>query len=220
MSKKQSASRGRRLTSEERAELALRRSTVSTAFIGILIALAIGVAFEAVREPIAREGITLRNFSFFGVLLLTTTRFFIGYQLHLTDPVFLKLPGGVWFLDAVIITVETLLLTFMAGISTVQRSDASRYGFIRLLVVLLMLDITWILLQWIAGLIRPAYQRKVLWGWLVSGVVLIALLYGIQQWYGDIRTHDGLFALLSINVLAFVFDIWIVDHYKLLDEGG
>jgi hypothetical protein len=207
------------LTPEDRDAQVNRRSTVSTVFIGLVIGLAITEAVASVRDEIGKSGVTPENFILFVVFMLTTIRFFIGFQLHLMDKRLLSMKGQVWFFDFIVIIIETMMLVFMAEVCTVARSK-SIYSFGGLLALLLATDAVWVFIQWAAGRASAEWRRhQVLWGWGVSGVVLLIVL-GLFKWspgglYSAGGMCEGLWGLLFLNVGAFIFDLGMADHYDL-----
>ena len=55
-----------------------RRNLVSSAFVGLLTALAFGEAVGPVRDSLREDGITIATSMFFLTFFLTIMRFFIG----------------------------------------------------------------------------------------------------------------------------------------------
>jgi hypothetical protein len=207
------------LSAEERDAQVNRRSAVSTVFIGFVIGLAITESVASVRDEIGKSGITSKNFVLFVVFMLTTIRFFIGFQLHLMDKRLLGMKGQVWFFDFIVIIIETMMLVFMAEVCTVDRSK-SIYSFGGLLALLLATDVVWVFIQWAAGRASPDWRRhQVLWGWGVSGVILLAVLGLFKLSPGGLYSVggmcEGLWGLLILNVGAFIFDLGMADHYDL-----
>jgi hypothetical protein len=197
-------------------EQAEKRGVVATTFIGFLIGLAIATAIEPVRAAVREAGLTRASSFLFLVFMLTTIRFFIGYQLHLMDAKLRAMSGFVWFFDFLVIIVETTILIFMGTLCTVPASSASRYGFFRLMIFLLIADVLWAVVQWVFGIKKSWRREKVLWGWGISGACIIAIM-GIVSWAtGSLYSDTGLTWMLALNILAFGFDLKLVDVYDLL----
>src|SRR5438876_5029123 len=93
----------------DRSFQAERRNLVSSAFIGLLIALAFGEAVGPVRESVRSFGLTLGTAMLFLAFFLTIMRFFIGAILHLVSPELVTMPGRVWFFDFMVITIESVV---------------------------------------------------------------------------------------------------------------
>jgi hypothetical protein len=195
---------------------AKRRSEVSTLFVGFLIALAIAEAVAPMREALTTNKLTWQSLILFAVFMLTTIRFFFGFQLHLMDDKLVESNGLVWLFDFIVIVVETIILTFMGELSTVEKNAGATWDFMRLLELLLFADIMWALLQELLSFYFASWKRRVLWGWGLSGLVLLALFAVVRCLAGDFYTDYALWSLLVINLAAFITDVILIDHYDLV----
>jgi hypothetical protein len=198
---------------EERRDKREQRTFVVT----ILVAAMTGVAFQemvsAVGEEFRSGVLAIGTLLLALVFFLTTIRFFVGAALHLTSPGLLWAPGFVWMYDLMFILFETFLLIALGSVSTLGRGGV---GFIPILLLLLGTDIVWVLSQWILGKAnRRFYRASIPWEWFwINGLVICAVLItqAVTPPYGT----AGLATLAFINSVAFVVDLFTVDHYHLL----
>lgn len=194
---------------------ARRRSEVSTLFIGFLIGIAISEAISPAWKALNSSGFTVSSVALFAIFLMTVIRFFIGYQLHLMDEKLLSMKGSVWFFDFTFIVFETIILIFMAEVCTIEAGNLARYKFVEMLIWLLAADVLWALLQQGASWFLSEWKRRVLWGWGISGFLMIGAIGGIRCLTHDLYSRSALILLIILNAIAFIVDLRLIDHYGL-----
>ena len=111
-----------------------KRNLLSSFFITLLIALAYQEMIAPVRESLHTSGIKLETLLIMTIFLLTTMRFFVGNQLHLLSESLLKMPGLVWFYDLMAIIIQSVVLTFLGGESSVEANRQTPVNFVQLLI--------------------------------------------------------------------------------------
>lgn len=194
-----------------------RRNLVSTIFVVILIGLAYQEMVAPLRESVRAHGITLGTAILFVVFFLTSMRFFVGNQLHLMSEGLLKMKGEVWFFDLMVIVLQTTILIFLGGVTSVQASRGGRLGFFDLLTALYLIDVLWILSQWVLGQTLKGWRRSFIpWAWCLLNAALIAGMVVVRLTLGDLHADGALVWLALLNSVAFVVDVMLVDYYDLL----
>jgi hypothetical protein len=194
-----------------------KRNLLSSFFITVLIGLAYQEMITPVRDSIRHSGITLGTSLLMAVFFLTSIRFFIGNQLYLVDKSLIDMPGLVWFYDLMFIIIQSVLLIFLGGVSSVEANRDTKIGFLELLIALYIIDVVWIISQWLIGKILQSWRRKEIpspWAYLNAGSVFFMLV--LNSLVMDLYTIGGLLFLFVINLGAFVIDIILVDRYKTL----
>ncbi len=196
-----------------------RRNLISSIFIGLLLALAYQEMIVPARNDFRTNGFSLGLLVLLLIFFLTTIRFFIGAQLHLTNESNISAKGGPWFYDFAIITLEMTIMTFMGGVTSVGESRSASIGFFGMLSILLIADILWIVSIWIIGKVFPKSKRLfVPWGWaILNTALLIAMLVSLLI-FGDPYGTAGLIAQGVLHCIAFVCDVMLIDHYDLMKE--
>lgn len=202
-------------------EIQRRRTLISSFFITLLI----GIAFKFSVGPIwgifERTRISLSiEWLLPYIFILTAIRFFIGNQLHLLkleeSP---NLLGWIWLFDFSFIFLESFILIFVGKSCSLSITLLGRKVFFFFIGVLLFLDVFWILLQGIFGLLNKKWVREIWpWAWgvlnFISGIVLIILAQG------DILYKDSGIILMGILLtIAAIIDVFLIDYYGLLKKG-
>ena len=136
-----------------------KRNLLSSVFIGLLLALAYQEMVPPARESFRSEGPTFALAVLLAVFFLTTMRFFIGAILHLVSDNLVRLPGGHWFFDFIVISLEMTIIIFMGGLTSVEANKDARFGFFALLTLLYIVDVLWIVAQWLFGRLKPDWKR-------------------------------------------------------------
>jgi CDP-diglyceride synthetase len=136
-----------------------KRNLLSSFFVTLLIALAYQEMITPVRKSVRTSGFTLETSLLMSVFFLTTMRFFVGNQLHLLSESLVTMPGLVWLYDLMVIIVQSVVLTFLGGVSSVEANRQTPIDFVRLLIILYVIDVAWIISQWILGKILPKWRR-------------------------------------------------------------
>lgn len=197
--------------------LAEKRNLISSIFITMLIGLAYNEMFAPVRQSVRSSGLTLGTFVLVSVFFFTSMRFFIGNQLHLLSDALVRMRGDVWFYDFLVITIETSLLAFLGGVSSVEVSRALRVGFVELLIALYVVDVVWVISQWIIGRLFPSWRREFIpWAWALLNSALVICLLALRILARGVYSVPGLVLLGVMNGIAFVVDIVLVDYYNLI----
>lgn len=193
------------------------RNLLSSFFVTLLIGLAFQEMVPPVRESIRTAGITFSTFALVSIFFLTSIRFFVGNQLHLLSESLTKLPGLVWLYDLVVIITQCIVLVFMAGNTTVEQNQNTHIGFVVLLGTLYVIDVLWIVSQWVVGKIIPKWKRDFIpWVWGVLNAVLVLLMCVLGLIVKDIYSITGISWLLGLNFIAFIVDVIMIDYYNAL----
>ncbi|MDT7540372.1 MAG: hypothetical protein QOE33_276 [Acidobacteriota bacterium] len=209
--------------SDEFKEKAKRRADVASTFIGFLVGLAVTETVKPVRDALKDLGVSWVSLGLFVVFFLTCIRFFIGGLFHLTRKEFLKRSRIVWFIDFLVISFESTILIFMAGVSNVTESTGVgvRYGFFSFFILLIFVDGAWIIYhaflylgcrRWKEGV---KWYEEIPWQWEILNLVTIACIALVYHFTGGLYSAESLKWLVMINVLIFVADILLVDRAQL-----
>ncbi len=194
-----------------------QRNVITSLFVAVLIGLAFQEMVGPVRESLHASGITLSTFLLFLIFFLTSVRFFIGNQLHLISEALLEMKGIVWFYDLFWIILQSMILIFLGGLSTVQANSDAQIGFVGLLMALCAVDVAWIGSQWVLGKGLDGWQRRrIPWAWAILNTLLIAGIVILLLCVDDVYSVVGLVWLGLLNVAAFAADILLVNHHKLI----
>jgi hypothetical protein len=194
-----------------------KRNLLSSFFITLLIALAYQEMVSPVRESVRAYGITLGTSLLMATFFLTTMRFFIGNQLHLLSDSLVKMPGLVWLYDLMVIIIQSLVLIFLGGVSSVEVNRNITIGFAHLLVALYIIDVIWIASQWVLGKILPRWRRVFIpWAWAILNSVLVVCIVLLNLLVSDLYSPNGMILFFILNLVGFVVDVVLVDYYDAL----
>lgn len=194
-----------------------RRNLLSSIFVVILIGLAYGEMIPLVRESVRSLGITLGTSILVVIFFLTSMRFFMGNQLHLMSEALVRMKGGVWFYDLIFIILQTVVLIFLGGVSSVEVSRNVQIGFSEFLIVLYALDVLWIISQWMLGKILNNWQREFIpWAWAILNTVLIVGMVLVRIITGSAYSDAEILWLGALNGVGFIVDVMLVDYYDVL----
>jgi hypothetical protein len=194
-----------------------RRNVVSSAFIGLLTALAFGEAVPPVRDSVRADGLTLGTAMLSLVFFLTIMRFFIGALLHLVSREMVSLPGRIWFFDFMVITAETVIFIFLGGLTSMEQSERSTVGFVTLLIAVYLLDIAWIVAQWALGMAFDGFRRPLIpWKWAVLNGFAVAAIVIPGLAAGTLYSPGMLIWLGVVNTVAFIVDVVLVDYWDVV----
>jgi hypothetical protein len=216
------------LESEEFKEKAKRRADVASTFIGFLVGLAVTETVKPVRDSLRELGVSWASLGLFVVFFLTCIRFFIGGLFHLTRKEFLKRSRIVWFIDFLVISFESTILIFMAGVSNVPESMGTgvRYGFFSFFILLIIVDAAWIAYQAILYVVfrrwrkKVSWKKEIPWQWEILNVVTITCVALVYHFTGGLYFEDSLKWLVIVNVLVFIADILLVDRAQLFSGAN
>jgi len=193
-----------------------KRNLVSSVFITILLGVAYQEMVGPAKASLQLSGLSLGLIAYFSIFILTTLRFFIGSQIHISDHL-MQMGGKLWFFDLTFISLEMTVMIFMASVSSPDASKIARIPFSHYLITLYSIDVAWIMLQWILAKIWSSWERSFFpWAWALLNSILILLVISIPPIFGGIDTPSGLIAFLTINSVAFVIDVFLVDYYGVL----
>jgi len=194
-----------------------KRNLLSSFFVTLLIALAYQEMITPVRESVRTSGFTLETFLLMSVFFLTTMRFFVGNQLHLLSESLVTMPGLVWFYDLMVIIVQSVVLTFLGGVSSVEANRQTPVDFVQLLIILYVIDVAWIISQWILGKILPKWRRAFIpWAWGILNSILVICIQAFRFFVNDIYSTFGIVVLFVLNLIGFIVDVVLVDYYDAL----
>lgn len=78
-------------------------------------------------------------------------------------------------------------------------------------------DVFWLFAQWIMGRIVTKWRRhSIPWDWAkLNGVLLVFLLF-IDIIFDDVYSDLGLVFLMTTNLIAFIIDVILIDHYDTI----
>jgi hypothetical protein len=193
-----------------------KRNLVSSVFITILLGIAYQEMIEPAKASLQLSGLSFGLIAYFAVFILTTLRFFIGSQVHISDHL-LELGGKFWFFDLAFIALEMTVMIFMGSVASPDASEIARIPFSHYLITLYSIDVAWIVLQWVLAKVWKSWARPFFpWAWGLLNSVLIISIVSIAPIFGGVHTLGGLIALLVVNVVAFVIDVLLVNHYGVL----
>jgi len=197
--------------------LSERRNVISSIFIAMLIALAYAETFPPVRESVRTYGLTLGTIILFFVFFLTSMRFFIGNQLHLLSEYCVRMRGDMWLYDFLIIALQTLVLCFLGGLSSVDINYKVQIDFVDLLIFLYAFDIAWVISQKVLGVVFHSWRRDFIpWAWAILNGLLMTAIIVLRFIVGDIYSNIGLIWLGILSIIAFMMDIILIDHYDII----
>jgi len=196
-----------------------KRNLLSSFFVTLLIALAYQEMIVPVGESVRTSGMTLGTFLLMTIFFVTTMRFFVGNQLHLLSESLVKMPGLVWFYDLMVIIIQSVVLTFLGGVSSVEINRQTSVDFIQLLIILYVIDVAWIISQWILGKILPKWRRAFIpWAWAILNSILVICMVALGFFVDDKYSTFGIIILFVLNFIGFIVDVVLVDYYDALKE--
>lgn len=199
------------------ATLAGKRNLISSVFIAMLIGLAYQEMLAPVRDSVRASGLTAGTLFLAFTFFFTSMRFFIGNQLHLLSDSVLCLRGDMWLFDFLVITLQTVLLCFLGGVSSVEVNRIAHIGFFGLLIALYALDVGWVVCQGLLGLCVPAWKRAfVPWAWAILNAGLLGAITLIRCFCPDAYSSMSLGLLFGVSLIAFVIDMVLIDHYDVV----
>ncbi|WP_152991478.1 hypothetical protein [Frankia sp. R43] len=203
------------------------RILVSQFMVTALLGTALQEAVDPVSTAIRSQGVTLASYTLFAIFFLTIFRFFVGDILHLqSDDLVSQNSGFRWLLDLFIITLECVVLIFMARVASLEESQAARFGFFDLLLLLYIIDIGWLSLVLLidrAARLSPVAQFRSLlarqfipyrWGILNAALGFYIILSGALDEKHSFSSPE-LAALLVVNIGAFILDLVIFNHNSI-----
>ena len=201
--------------------LAEKRKAIAGVFLSVLYGLALQEMISPVRTAFRSQDFAFGDVAILGIFVLTVIRFFIGAQLYLWDDSVAKQKGTTWLFNFAVLVAQGILFTFLGGLTSRASSGASSLGFFNLLSWILVVDIAWISLVLIATLLSSARAKvwsSTPWQWAVLNISLIAIT---TIWGRTVGAGNQAFyaVLLGAHALAFLIDVWLVDHCGLLEAS-
>lgn len=153
---------------------------------------------------------------------ITLLRFYVGNVLHMkinedNPPESSAFP---WLVDFCVIMMQFALFYLMgASLNLAQR-------FLKLLLVLCALDVTWLSFNSLVGWIQKKFARKIPVPWIALNVLCAPfLVYLVYYFKGDLY-KETIFAGMSAVTLVFLLfsiaaaiDVFLTDYYLLVKEG-
>lgn len=183
----------------------------------MLIGLAYQEMLAPVRDSVRVSGLTAGTMFLAFTFFLTSMRFFIGNQLHLLSDNILRIRGDIWLFDFLIITLQTILLCFLGGVSSVEINRITHVGFFGLLIALYTLDIGWVVCQWVFGLLVTGWKRPFLpWAWAVLNGLTLTVIITVRHFCPDPYSIWSLAILLGLSAIAFLIDMLLIDYYDVV----
>jgi hypothetical protein len=107
-----------------------QRDAIGTTFLGLLIGLAYAEAVGPVERSIQAKGFTLSTSLLFVMFFVISLNTFIGSYIG-----FAVVDGIIWFGFFVIASVESVILIFMASLTSVEANQGVRFTFVNGLVI-------------------------------------------------------------------------------------
>ena len=204
-----------------------KRNLLVDVLLAALIAIAYQEMITTVRASVQEQGLRWGTGNLAIIFSLTTLRFLIGNQMYLIDKKVQELPGLLWFFDLCVITLQTVIMVFLGGLSSAEvnspialQKPATGFhpSFFDLLGLLLVIDMLWILTLWLRKRYIPELDFR--WGWFcLNGFVLLCLLGCYCRW-GRVGLYSspGLAWLVAANAIAFVWDVILLDISGLIKD--
>ena len=141
----------------------------------------------------------------------------MGNQLHLLGAGLAKMPGLVWLYDLGVIIIQSVVLTFLGGVSSLEVNRSISIGFVELLITLYAIDVLWIVSQSAIGKLAKSWKRDFIpWVWSILNTVLIICILLLQTFLRDVYSTLGIVILFAINLIAFIIDVVLVDYFDAL----
>jgi len=141
----------------------------------------------------------------------------VGNQLHLLGAGLAKMPGLVWLYDLGVIIIQSVVLTFLGGVSSLEVNRSISIGFVELLITLYAIDVLWIVSQSAIGKLAKSWKRDFIpWVWSILNTVLIICILLLQTFLRDVYSTLGIVILFAINLIAFIIDVVLVDYFDAL----
>jgi hypothetical protein len=205
-----------------------RRNLVSLFMVTTLLSLALQETITPVRSVMRADGINVASTALFVVFFLTMFRFFVGNVLHLQSPELTSETSGFrWVFDLFVIVAECMIMIFMAGVVTLPENAQARFGFFDLLLLLLIVDVSWIVVM--SGLaaitrlpvpraMKDALGRRIIpyrWALLNSALAAYVMVSGFLD-EGHVFTNSQLTIFIAANAAAFLLDVLVFDYEDLL----
>lgn len=205
-----------------RKRRAQRRNLVSSFFVTVLISIAyreaISDAAVWVKMTDVEPPVFLENMLLLLTFFLVSMRFFVGNQLHLLSDSLVRLPGLVWLYDVMFIITQSVILIFLGDSSSLEANRNVSVGFIEFLTLIYLVDVAWVLTQWLSGMFFQNWERELVpWGWAVLNAALLVGMFLLSKYSGGPYSLTGLVWLCGMNAVAFVLDIVLLDQYGALE---
>ncbi|MCK6562475.1 hypothetical protein L6R21_25020 [bacterium] len=202
---------------DARRQQAEKRNLLSSFFITLLIGIAYQEMISVVRESMRLSGITVGTTLLTATFFFTSMRFFVGNQLHLLSDALLRMPGLVWLYDVMVIISQSIALIFLGSSSSIEINRKIMIGFLEFLVVLYIIDIAWIVSQWILGRFLRNWRRGFIpWAWAILNSILVICMLFLNAFTSDIYSASALTWLFGLNLIGFIVDVVLVDYYGAL----
>jgi hypothetical protein len=193
------------------------RTTVASTFVSMLIALAYAEMVQPVKASVTNDGFTMGTSLLVIVFFLTTIRVWIGNEMYLRESNVIAQIGPIWLFDFMVIVVESMIFVFVAATCSEAAARQARVGFVRLLLLLYIVDVFWVLSMWVRQIRWPwPSGAKIPWWWACQNVLLIVLIGLPGWWTGDFYSPAMLWLLTITHVGAFIGSVILYDRAGLL----
>ena len=194
-----------------------KRMLLSSIFIVILIGIAYSQMFAVIIPLYYANAFQNTDMILCIIFFITSFRFFVGNQLHLLNPEINTLRGTIWLYDLIVITLQTLLIIFLGSLCVADQNTKVNYDFFTILTYLYIVDIGWIMSQWLFGMIHTEYKRQSIpWPWLILNSGLLVSIWIIRTISIHVYTPMMLTILCIINGVAFIVDVMLIDYHNVL----
>lgn len=115
-----------------------------------------------------------------------------------------------------VIIAQSVAFIFLGGICSSEANRNAVIGFVEILIAIYVIDVVWIVSQWVIGKLKAEYKREFIpWAWGILNTVLVICLV-LLNFICDLCSGIGLICLFVLNLVAFVVDVILVDHYEAL----
>lgn len=191
-----------------------------------LIAVAYSEPVSPVSEAFDRHGVDIRSLAWLLIYFMTVLRFFIGNIVHLENAD-LTGPDATykWFWDISFVIAECVVLIFAGAVTTLHSSSVAHVSFTDYLLVLYILDVTWLVSMQILsavgklggwpGVLSSMVRRADMapFEWAVVNVILALSMWGLDLIGHPTDIPDWkLYVLVGINIAVFLYDVGTIAY--------
>ncbi len=193
-----------------------KRNVISSFFITLLIGLAFKEMILVHKDAIQTSTFTPGSLLLVGTFFLISVRFFIGNRLHLISEQFLELPGWLWLYDIMIIILQSMIIILLGGLTSIDLNLEASFGFLEIMILLYSIDVFWIITQELISAASKTKRKVVYWWWAGINFVLSAIVIILSYYIKDLYSTIGLQLLFGLNLLAFIFDVFLLDYFGVI----
>jgi hypothetical protein len=194
-----------------------RRNLISSVFVAMLLGIAYQEMLNPVRDSVRTSGLKAVNVFLALSFFFTSIRFFIGNQLHLLSESSASIRGDIWLYDFLVIVIQSIFICFLGGVSSEEVNRITHVTFFDILIILYLLDISWVVSQAILGKFIVAWRRpSIPWPWAALNASLLAGTLLIRHTFMDLFGFWSLATLMGLNIVGFIIDIMMLDQYNIV----